>query len=308
MIISTAGPSNANRPTAGRDGNKLPRSLVISPNLDALLEHEDRTQRQNASVSWSPGPATSVSSPQSGSFSGSFSLPPPPRGPRHTRPPTSPSFTSSPLKQQFLGSDGGSPMSTRDAPGFASSPGSPVVVSGPTTPNPYINPAPSLTEVLRLDHGLAGVTITPPPRTSSMTVDSLPQIREDSDTPLMNGGNSSPQLRTDGSLKDSPTRPIDDASPRSPADSRRARNDFSSKQQSQLSQLSHRKQLSSLPRVDKLLSKVGLGTTQKTENEEVSNISPPPRETNTLESSQKLMRNKNRGKLLKIKEIQKQSG
>ncbi|KAF8899150.1 hypothetical protein BD779DRAFT_63531 [Infundibulicybe gibba] len=98
-----------------RDG---PRSLIISPNLDALLEHEERVNRGARS-------ATCMglsSSPIAVSPTGSEGLPPPPRGHKKARP-------------KCEGAE--------DIP----LPMSPIDTNWPAS-NPYINPAPSLAEVL----------------------------------------------------------------------------------------------------------------------------------------------------------------
>ncbi|KAJ7687451.1 hypothetical protein B0H17DRAFT_1070262 [Mycena rosella] len=114
-------------------------SLVISSNLDALLEHDERIRRNAhglGSGSWS----------SAGAFPGSpvaTGLPPPPR---RSRGPLSPPPRSPLILQQ---SSPFSPQQERaDTPESVDS-------------NPYINPAPQFVE--------QGPTpISPPPRTSSM--------------------------------------------------------------------------------------------------------------------------------------------
>ncbi|KAJ7070601.1 hypothetical protein C8F01DRAFT_385113 [Mycena amicta] len=112
---------------------QLTQSLVISPNLDALLEHEDRVRRIRH------GPSASLASP---TFGGG--LPPPPR--RHPNAPTSPS----PLSPTY------SLEQERDTETES--------IESLEGSNPYINPAPQFAEEP------PRTPISPPPRSSSMNI------------------------------------------------------------------------------------------------------------------------------------------
>ncbi|KAJ7016834.1 hypothetical protein C8F04DRAFT_492885 [Mycena alexandri] len=113
------------------------QSLVISPNLDALLEHDERIRRaaQYAARAESP----SVLLPSQG-------LPPPPRRPRA---PGSPSQLFAPPLPPSR-----SPLVAQEERDLANTPDS----------NPYINPAPQWVEV-------SPTPISPPPRSSSMGIE-----------------------------------------------------------------------------------------------------------------------------------------
>ncbi|KAJ7492189.1 hypothetical protein FB451DRAFT_1388613 [Mycena latifolia] len=133
MGMRMAGPSTEMRQVGERKLHGV-RSLVISPNLDALLEHDERTRRAAHSVgagSWSSG----------GSFGelpgvAGAGLPPPPRRTRTPGSPMSPPPRSPLITQQ---SERASTSSSES--------------------NPYINPAPLFDDE-------RAVPITPPPRTS----------------------------------------------------------------------------------------------------------------------------------------------
>ncbi|KAJ7103109.1 hypothetical protein B0H15DRAFT_193679 [Mycena belliarum] len=122
------------------------RSLVISPDLDALLEHDDRTRR--AAHGMGMGSVSSWVSVSTDLPDTRVGLPPPPRRARvpvsplsPPPPPRSPLVTPQPLAERV-----GTPDSA--------------------VSNPYINPAP-----LFVDCDEAA-PISPPPRISSMRVDS----------------------------------------------------------------------------------------------------------------------------------------
>jgi hypothetical protein len=141
-----------------------PNHLVISPNLDALLEHDERT-RPRANSARSPYPSTTSAS--SGSSSAGFfvGLPPPPRGPRKTVKagekardrgdrfrPTLSIYTSL--------EDGSTEASVGETANF------------PPT-NPFINPAPSLEVLLKAEASItasrtsSSVATHPPPLTQA---------------------------------------------------------------------------------------------------------------------------------------------
>ncbi|KAJ7086600.1 hypothetical protein C8R43DRAFT_311410 [Mycena crocata] len=137
--------------TARVGGKKLGmHSLVISPDLDALLEHEDRTRRlqhiPGGSVSWST--TSGSESPGFVSSPVSQGLPPPPRRSRTPRAPGSP--LSPPPRSPFVG--------------FEPRAGTPTSSVGSS--NPYINPAPQFD----VDEDVR-TPISPPPRTSSIGVE-----------------------------------------------------------------------------------------------------------------------------------------
>ncbi|PPQ76994.1 hypothetical protein CVT25_014811 [Psilocybe cyanescens] len=131
------GPSSSpvdNIVSLGQGRKVAPRSLVISPNLDALLEHEERKRAQNSNNASGAEPGTPESfqqlvSPQQSGPAGEYpGLPPPPRrvkGPK------------SPL----------SPM-TGPPPWGAEERIETTTTASSSLSNPYINPAPTLDEVL----------------------------------------------------------------------------------------------------------------------------------------------------------------
>ena len=107
----------------------MPRSLMISPNLDALLEHEER--KRAALLESEPRTPETCSQSQSPEQSGLPSgLPPPPRRLRGSRVPTSPLAETAQRRASM---------------------GAIAVESSSSMSNPYINPAPTLEEVLQLD-------------------------------------------------------------------------------------------------------------------------------------------------------------
>lgn len=86
----------------------MSQSLVISPNLEALLEYDERTRRQTGSQTWASAPASALGSPII------MSLPAPPR------------------------SRGGRKKVPSSPSGRSESP-----ATSPTSPNPFVNPSPS---------------------------------------------------------------------------------------------------------------------------------------------------------------------
>lgn len=162
-----------------------PRSLVISPNLEALLEHEERL-RGNIALSTSPPPYSSdVSSPTIASFPPhtSLGLPPPPRGPRKTRPLTlgvanaGSASIQIPLRSLLARWVDDIAQTTRSDLVTSSI----TAVSSPSssTSNPYINPAPSLEDVLQVDDDQSSAASSQSPLS---TVNTLPGTQEEDRT------------------------------------------------------------------------------------------------------------------------------
>lgn len=262
-----------------------PRSLIISPNLDALLEYDERIRRKRARSQPESCARTSATKSSASTSDEPViqSLPLPPRGPRRNpRSPVSPQVSPqvdaagprSPLGQSMVaGSEERLELGNSDD----STPSSPIdATSGGWSPsNPYINPPPFFPGVL--ESAQTQVLRTTPPRTSSMlSVDVLPRIREDSLSP---GGirpprDSSPTTSSPGSVGSVV------------GDGRSGMSDGKedSKQPSHLSLVSQQSVTpvkgSSLPKVDKLLRQgrnaFGLFSDgQKTESREVSPLSSP---------------------------------
>jgi len=228
--------SKQTRSLLGEGSNsKQPRALVISPNLDALLEHDERTRLGRIA---DPSGSPASNSPLSSSFDSAFpaGLPPPPRGPRKPRSPVSskPDASNTGIFPRLMATDAIS----------QTSPGSPVSPNSPSpwrtsTANPYINPAPSLAEVFDAGDQLVQITLAP-----RVAVDVLPGIREDDDL------RCSFYLRTElaqaRSRDDSTTSP-----PSPPVDARR----FRIEDPKQLPYVSRPSNAPSLPGVDKILNK-----------------------------------------------------
>lgn len=115
-----------------------PPSLVISPNLDALLEHDERMRRSPLDN----GPLSSLSfqSPHSSTFSSAFpvGLPPPPRSNRKTV-----SRPSTPKESDSAASRSSRRINTTEgSPGSSDS-----SAHGPSGSNPYINTPPKLPQL-----------------------------------------------------------------------------------------------------------------------------------------------------------------
>lgn len=133
-----------------------PHSLMISPNLDALLEFEEQI-RQVATLQCSPTQPWSPSRPTTSgeyvTYSPGFpiGLPPPPRGPRkprsatrkEVRPDDRPTTTHSPIEIS-PSHNGGHIIHSPPLYSRLLSSTSPDT----STPNPYINPPPSLQDIL----------------------------------------------------------------------------------------------------------------------------------------------------------------
>jgi hypothetical protein len=124
---------------AGERSRDLSQSLIISPNLEALLEYEERVRgtMNQVSVGSSAGGSPQCS-PQISSSPGG--LPPPPRRRRKPQSPTSPQTNPS-----TNASTGFFPFSGITA----SLPSTPTLI-GPLEPNPYINSPPSLEDILQI--------------------------------------------------------------------------------------------------------------------------------------------------------------
>jgi len=163
-----------------------PRSLVISPNLEALLEHEERL-RGNIALSAPPLPYSSdVSSPTIASFPPhtSLGLPPPPRGPRKTRPLTlgvgTPGSASIQTPSCNLPARGVDDIAQTTRNDLVTSSITAVSPPSSSTSNPYINPAPSLEDVLQVDVNQSSTASSQPPLLS--TINTLPETHEEDRT------------------------------------------------------------------------------------------------------------------------------
>jgi len=142
---------SSEKPTADPASNvvnnasPIARSLVISPNLDALLEYEDRTRGQTTGFSEPKTPESSsqprlwrhsTAVPSSAEFP--IGLPPPPRRFRSLRLPSE--TRTNPLLPELVEEE-----SRENQENITAIPISPLITS--TTSNPYINPAPTLDRV-----------------------------------------------------------------------------------------------------------------------------------------------------------------
>lgn len=121
------------------------RSLVISPNLDALLEHEERVRGQAMLHS------RALSSPESlvnnaGRMNFPVGLPPPPRRSRRPKSPKSPTYDTEKVANSACPNsrirDNGQQPFPAQQPGKVSA----MIRDGTSSSstNPYINPAPAL--------------------------------------------------------------------------------------------------------------------------------------------------------------------
>ncbi|EDR15868.1 uncharacterized protein LACBIDRAFT_291737 [Laccaria bicolor S238N-H82] len=166
-----------------KDGKKInnPRSLVISSNLEALLEHEERL-RGNIALSTPPPPYSSdVSSPTIASLPPHTSpgLPPPPRGPRKTRPLTlgvaNPGSASIQTPSHSLPARAVDDIAQTTRSDLLTSSITAVGSPSSSTSNPYINPAPSMEDVLQVDGDQSSTASSQPPLS---TVNALPETHE----------------------------------------------------------------------------------------------------------------------------------
>jgi hypothetical protein len=144
--------------------------FIISPNLDALLEHDERT-RPRILPDAAPAPSGM------GTFIG---LPPPPRGPRKTTSTKAPAATATATADadnQIVGRPDPSINVQNTTGGVKPSPSGDALPAVPLSsgPNPFINPAPSLESVLEAKAAMLGPLLIDP---ASTDVLSLP--RDDS--------------------------------------------------------------------------------------------------------------------------------
>src|ERR1700722_1309785 len=152
-------------------------SLVISPDLDALLAHDERIRRETKPLDTSPSPSSGKEI--------FYGLSPPPRGPRR------PSLNRS--HRERSKSSSSSPLSVGDTPGPAEpDPEVDMPIGLMHSSNPFINPAPTMEIILTAD------SIVPPQRSSSIPTTWIPG--EDADKyangvieeQLQSGVNSNP--------------------------------------------------------------------------------------------------------------------
>ncbi|KAF8807968.1 hypothetical protein BYT27DRAFT_7190062 [Phlegmacium glaucopus] len=143
MEDSTTNPTSNDQKNVSLCEIKIKRTLIISPNQDALLEHEERTRAQTPTMV-----EKSISARSSRSISPSeelpVGLPPPPRHPRWVKTPRS---TPSP-KGSLLGSQEDTEMQARETQETLASASILVSPTSSSASNPYINPAPTLAEFL----------------------------------------------------------------------------------------------------------------------------------------------------------------
>ena len=157
-------------PIDGSSNNRAKR-LIISPNLDALLEQEDKTRARLASVSEMTTPTLSPRTVSPGEEY-LVGLPPPPRHPRVKLPRP----TTRPIKPKLILD---TELQAREAPAKPAKPkpAPTVFVELPlsrssSVSNPFINPAPTLAELqnIRRDRGPSRLQI---PELSSLRSESL---------------------------------------------------------------------------------------------------------------------------------------
>lgn len=124
------------------------RSLQISPNLEALLQHDELTRRNSSS------PTSAYHASPSSEFP--ISLPPPPprkaKGSRKAGQREQEPFPTTRSKEQrrrsaVVGSDFWFPSATFPPDGGTAGQSAPGTSSRPVTPNPYLNPAPVLAPI-----------------------------------------------------------------------------------------------------------------------------------------------------------------
>ena len=124
--------------------------FIISPNLDALLEHDERTR-----------PRVLPDAPPAPSGMGAFiGLPPPPRGPRKTT-----TFTKAPAAAAAatVTADANDQIIGRPDPSINVTSGDAQLAAVPlSSPNPFINPAPSLESVLEAKAAMLGPLLIDP--------------------------------------------------------------------------------------------------------------------------------------------------
>ena len=156
------------------DGNTNNRGivvnrLIISPNLDALLEQEDKTRARLASVPEMTTPPTLSPRTVSPGEECLVGLPPPPRHPRVKLPR---STTRAVRPNLILDTD----LQARETPAKPAKPGPTVFVESSLSrssslSNPFINPAPTLAELqdIRRDRGPSRLQI---PELSSLRSES----------------------------------------------------------------------------------------------------------------------------------------
>ena len=150
------------------------KRLIISPNLDELLEHEDKTRARLMSIASVSETTTSTLSsrtvsPSDASEEFLVGLPPPPRYPRVKLPRS----TTSSVKANLMLSEHPE-LQAREAPAKPAQ--SPLSASSSIT-NPFINPAPILAELHDIPSKLLPVTREP---STNQQISELSSHRSDS--------------------------------------------------------------------------------------------------------------------------------
>lgn len=272
----------------------IARSLVISPDLDALLEHEDRSRAQQlvtvtelktreAQFPLGENPPTSETTPAG--------LPPPPRRTRQSRGNCtteaerrrSNSLTAE--RRPVILAQGGQEGLTR-------APKSPVHSLSSSVSNPYINPAPNLQEILRAAGDVMTTNEDQYPLTRTTTKDTMETLQQQYD----------PRSETQEESRRKDSRPRDELPKRS------------SSQEAQQQSVSRLGSITVVPRVDKLklLSKISLSNsgdtrsvTQNAKHGPYSGYSPSTTTATTSPKRANLFpsRGNNKGKTIKEKAV-----
>lgn len=152
MNLEAATKTQNNGATAGLAGSKKTaqklRSLVISPDLDKLLEHEEKLRGSRTTTT----PMISTAYSLTEAVEQPTGLPPPPR--RNRRPPSRTGLQS--ILQPATGTLSAVAEQKEDAPRS-------LTPESPLQRNPYINPAPTAEELFR-----SRDSILPPSQQSSL--------------------------------------------------------------------------------------------------------------------------------------------
>ncbi|PPQ64257.1 hypothetical protein CVT24_008658, partial [Panaeolus cyanescens] len=157
----------------------IARSLVISPDLDALLEHEDRSRAQKIVTATAPELKSGEAQLPLGSGSPTFEtpagLPPPPRRTRYGKP----TRTIQEGEGQSITFKSGNEPGIVTQEGQVIIPKSPVHSLSSSVSNPYINPAPDLEEILRTTGDMMVTNENEVSLTQTRTKDTLETLQQE---------------------------------------------------------------------------------------------------------------------------------